>query len=216
MVCPVCSTKFGSLMVCSTNRVGQDTDFRPHVAGSDPLPHYVHACPHCFFAAFEGDFEEAEPEVRDFVLGGGVEGVGAEAEPAGSIRGSSKYLLASVCYERDSRATRLRIADLYLRASWCSRAEGDALRERQCQIEAVGRFEAALAADEVARGQEQSVVYLVGELYRRVGRYELAEVMLERAAQFDASLRDERLARLARQQLEVARQHRSEGMEIDF
>ncbi len=212
--CPVCGVRFGSRAVRSVTRVGQDTDFRPRVAGDDPLPHYVHACPQCRFAAFEGDFDEVEPAVREFVLSGGVDEVEGDDQPPGALAGSTKYLLAALCYEHDSRATLMRMADLYLRASWCARLEGRREREQESQMAAILRFEAALAAGEVPLEQEQTILYLLGELYRRVGRYELAEAMLKKAADFDPEQGDPQITMLAEQQREAAVSGRSENMVI--
>ena len=66
--CPVCGIGFSSHRIGSTNTVGQDTDFRPHAVGIDPLPHYVHVCPRCLYAAYEGDYATAEEAVRTLVL----------------------------------------------------------------------------------------------------------------------------------------------------
>ena len=215
LTCPVCGTVFSSQAIGSTNRVGQDTDFRPHAAGLDPIPHYIHVCPQCCFAAFQGDFEHVEPEVRRRVLAGDIKAeeiIGSE--PRSALKGSTKYLLAARCYEYDSRATTLRLADLYLRASWCARQEGRRQRERECQTEAVLRFEKALEEGEVEEGQLQVTLYLIGELYRRLGLFELAVDYFDRAAEVEPSLADPRLNSLIARQRAAALAHRSENMTI--
>ena len=215
LTCPVCGTTFSSQAIGSTNRIGQDTDFRPHAAGLDPIPHYIHVCPQCCFAAFQGDFEHVEPEVRRHVLAGDI---GADeiigAEPRGALKGSTKYLLAARCYEYDSRATTLRLADLYLRASWCARQEGRRQRERECQTEAVLRFEKALEDGEVEEGQLQVTLYLIGELYRRLGLFELAVDYFDRAADVSPEVSDPRLNSLIARQRAAALAHRSDNMTI--
>ncbi len=215
LVCPVCGTHFSSRAVRSVTTVGQDTDFCPRVVGENPVAHYVHVCPRCHFAAFEGDFDQVQPQVREFVLSAAFDDV-LEAEAPGALLGSTKYLLAARCYEHDARATRVHLADLYLRASWCARAEGDIERERACQLEAILRFEEAIAEGEVPPERQQTILYLIGELYRRVGRYELAETMLKRAADYQAEHRDPDIAALARQQYRAAMLHRCNNMVIDL
>ena len=216
LTCPVCGTTFSSQAIGSTNQVGQDTDFRPHTAGLDPLPHYVHVCPNCFFAAFQGDFEKVEERVRQFVLSGKLrpeEIVGAE--PVGALKGSTKYLLAARCYEHDSRATNLRLADLYLRASWCARQEGRKQRERECQTEAVLRFEKAVDEGEVAEDQLQVTLYLIGELYRRLGLFELAVQFFDEALQAVTGAENLSLVALIRRQRNAALNGRSHNMVIE-
>jgi len=53
LTCPVCYAHFASHRIASTNSVGQDHGLRP-ARRIDPQPHYVHVCPECLFAAFEG------------------------------------------------------------------------------------------------------------------------------------------------------------------
>lgn len=222
LTCPVCDTRFQSHRIASTNSMGQDTDFRPRVAGADPQPHYVHVCPHCKFAAFELDYELMPDSVRDFMRSGDYrpEEVMLPGDAA-QMSGSTKYLLAALCYAHDSRAGELRLADLYLRASWCARQEGLPDRERDAQCRAALLFEKALAGDEVAEDQLKTIQYLLGELYRRIGRYELALAMFDAAlaAAADAQDRDEeareRLDALIRRQRRAAAEHDARNMVIE-
>lgn len=215
LTCPVCNTVFASQAIGSTSRRGQDTDFRPHSLGLDPIPHYVHVCPNCCFAAFQGDFDKAEPAVRKAVLSGKIKADEIiRGEPVGALRGSTKYMLAARCYEYDSRSTPLRQADLYLRASWCARQEGRRERERECQTEAVLRFEEALEGDEVEERQIQVTLYLVGELYRRLGLFELAIEYFDRSMQVPSDMADPRLLALIRRQRAAAVARRAENMSV--
>lgn len=219
LTCPVCGTQFGSQRIASTNSIGQDSDFRPINAGVDPQPHYVHVCPRCLFAAFEGDYAKTQDAVRDFVLGGGHHPEELVPGPGRSLlTGSTKYLLAARCYGHDTRASDLRLADLYLRASWCARQEELPEREQAAQCEAILLFEKALDADEVAEGQLRTILYLLGELYRRVGRYELAVAMFDRALEADPGEEaEERFEGLIRRQRAAAleRQNRNMAIEAD-
>jgi uncharacterized protein len=210
--CPVCGARFESRSATAIVAAGQDTDFRRHYAGEDPLLHQVHACPACSFCAFEGDFGEVSGQTRDFVLSGRLLRAVPSATVERELSGSTKYLLAAACYEFDSRATTMRLGDLYLRASWCARSEERRQRETQCQIEAALRFEKTLEDGEIEDGQRDTVLYLLGELYRRVGRFELAVAMFDQAlAETDAEA-DESVISLLRRQREAAQMHDSENM----
>jgi uncharacterized protein len=216
LACPVCETRFRSRRINSHSSYGQDTDFRPRALGLDPQPYYVHVCPTCMFAAFELDYQNLQDSVRDHVLGGDYHPhediTQADAE---GLTGSTKYLLAARCYAYDPRASDLRLADLFLRASWCARQENLPERERETQCQSALLFEKAVDAGEVADDQTVTMMYLIGELYRRIGRFELAEAVLERAA---ASLgedqEDERLAGLIARQCAAAREHDFGNMTI--
>lgn len=222
LTCPVCDTRFQSHRIASTNSMGQDTDFRPHVAGADPQPHYVHVCPHCKFAAFELDYELMPDTVRDFMHSGDYrpDEVMLHSDVA-EISGSTKYLLAVLCYAHDSRASELRLADLYLRASWCARQEGLPDRESEAQCRSALLFEKALAGDEVAEDQLKTIQYLLGELYRRIGRHELALAMFDAALAAAADAQDadeearERLDALICRQRRAAAEHDARNMVIE-
>jgi len=214
--CPVCDSSFATQRIASTNSVGQDTDFRPLTAGIDPQPHYVHVCPKCHFAAFEGDFGAVQDEVKHMVQSPAYAPEDTlQGEEVGSLRGSTKYLLAVRCYSQDDRASDLRLADLYLRASWCARQEEDLSREREAQTQAILLFEQALEEGEVADNQLRTILYLLGELYRRIGRHELAIPMFDRAENApDSGEGEPRFADLIERQRTAARAHRTGNMQI--
>jgi uncharacterized protein (DUF2225 family) len=198
----------------STTALGQDTDFRPHTIQPYAIAYDIHVCPECYFAAFEGDFGYAEPQVRRLILSGELhpeEVVGEER--GGILYGSTKYLLAARCYEHDRRATRLRLADLYLRAAWCARLEGRREREREAQTEAVLRFEEAVEEGEVEPAQLQVILYLIGELYRRLGLFALALKFFDRAAA-EAEESDPAVLLLIQRQRAAAAARRADNMTV--
>lgn len=217
LTCPICDTRFTSRRIASMESIGQDTDFRPRTLGIDPQPHYVHVCPNCMFAAFELDYETLQDPVREFVEGGQhhPEELVIRGDPL-TLTGSVKYLLAARCYSRDTRAGDLRLADLYLRASWCARQEGLTEREQETQCEAALLFEKSLEDDEIAEDQLSTILYLLGELYRRIGRHELATTMFDKALEHCGDDEaDERLSFLIERQRHAAEAGNCDNMEIE-
>lgn len=216
LICPVCGTQFTSTSIVATDRIGQDTDFRPRSRGTDPVPHNVHLCPDCCFSAFQGDFDSVPEPVREYVLSGVVRHLPLWADDSPrTVSGSAKYLIAAQCYEHDLRATELRLGDLYLRASWCARQENNHRRERECQIGAALRFEQALADSEVGQAQRATILYLVGELYRRLGHHELAVAVLEEAEVVCSGKTETRLIGLIHRQRQAAVQQDSQNMVME-
>jgi uncharacterized protein (DUF2225 family) len=215
LTCPVCRTAFDSRSMASGVTIGQDTDFRKHYAGYDPLAFQVHVCPQCRFAAFEGDFEEVQDLVKEHVLAGDFLEAVPAARQEGELPGSTKYMLAAACYRHDSRATFVRLADLNLRASWCARTESRRQREKQCQIESIVEFEKALEGADPLGDQRTTVLYLLGELYRRVGRHEFAITMFDRVLEELGPETDTQFVDLVRRQRTAAEGHRSENMVIE-
>jgi len=164
--CPVCDEEFKAVRITSCGGRGQDTDLRPHFWGFDPLPHFVWTCPTCGVSAYSDEFTQLASAVRGWIRKGHL---GRPQSKAASRR----YTLAARCYER-AAAPALKVAFLYLRASWCARKEGDMAAERLSQRRAVEYFRQALETGEANAEEQSQVLYLLGELSRRLGDFEAA------------------------------------------
>jgi len=179
------------------------------------VPYFVHVCPECCFAAFEEDYDSADTGLRRYILSGELrpeEIIGGEAR--GALRGSSKYMLAARCYKHDPATSDSKLAEVYLRGSWCARAEALRDRERQCQAEAALHLEQALNSGSVEPKRRHTVLYLVGELYRRLGMFDVAVDYFDQALHVSPEICQPRLQALIERQLEAARARRSENMVI--
>ncbi|MBC7790413.1 MAG: DUF2225 domain-containing protein [Anaerolineae bacterium] len=171
--CPICSNKFSSQAVLSTNSFGgKRTDFHERAVGAQPLPYFLHMCSRCGYTGCERDFgDEADigPVIKEHVWD-----ELAPKLPSGTVSGSDKYEFAAKVATWQGCDPR-RIADLLLRAAWCCVDEGDVEAERYFRRKAAWAFEQALATyDGVDRDDRAVLTYLVGELWRRVGNLELA------------------------------------------
>jgi len=208
LTCPVCDSGFTTQVFAATGCAGQDTDFRPRFPEGDPLPHLVHVCPECGYGAMRDGFDEVEPVVREWVL---AQGLGAQT-PCG---GAERWLRAAACRSVALAHTPDELGQLYARAAWCARAQGERELERRCQRDAVLAFERALAEGYVGEDDQQMILYLVGELYRRLGLFPLARVMLERAGQVaGVGKYGDALSRLVERQLRAAEERCSDNMQI--
>jgi uncharacterized protein (DUF2225 family) len=130
------------------------------------LAYQIHMCDRCGYSAAERDFTEQTeigPLVRLHVWN--------ELSPTVStaMLGSEKYEAAAKVAEWQGAEPRY-IGDLWLRAAWCCVDEGDVEAERYFRRHAVWAFEAALKAyDSVPLDERAVLVYLIGELWRRIG-----------------------------------------------
>jgi uncharacterized protein (DUF2225 family) len=168
LTCPICSNRFNSQAVLSTNSFGgKRTDFHERAAGAQPLPYFIHLCSRCGYAGSERDFSD-EADVSPILK----EHVWDELAPrlsCGLLAGSEKYEFAAKVAMWQGCEPR-RVADLQLRAAWCCVDEGDIEAERYFRRHAAWTFERALASyDGVDREERAVLTYLVGELWRRVG-----------------------------------------------
>jgi uncharacterized protein (DUF2225 family) len=175
--CPSCGHEFSSQTVTSTNAFGgKRTDFHERAAGTQPLPFQVHMCDKCGYSGAERDFTE-QTEISPLVR----EHVWAELSPhvGGVASGSEKYEAAAKVAEWQGADQRC-IGDLWLRAAWCCVDEGDVEAERYFRRHAAWAFEQALEFyDTVPRDERAVLVYLVGELWRRIGDVKQANAWFE-------------------------------------
>jgi uncharacterized protein len=165
--CPSCSHEFPSQTVVSTNWFGgKRTDFHERAAGAQPWAYQVHMCDRCGYSGAESDFTDQtdiSPLVRERVWN--------ELSPHvhSAATGSEKYEAAAKVAEWQGADQRY-IGDLWLRAAWCCVDEGDVEAERYFRRLAAWSLEQALEFyDTVERDDRAVLVYLVGELWRRVG-----------------------------------------------
>ena len=197
--CPACGTRLSVHVVGSCGQAGQDTDFRPHYWGADPLRHFIHSCPNCLFSGTEAHFQEpVSDELRTWL-----------GEQRGLPRpetGSARFVLAGRCRARAGDDL-VAVADLYLRGSWCARNDEDPDAERTCQQASREFFARALEAGGIPADEREPIAYLVGELHRRLGEFAEAMRCLE-------PLTEGSLGELAQRQLALARAGNSENAEM--
>lgn len=230
MRCPVCGTATMVELPSGVAPTGHEADLRPIYAGPDPIAAELHACSSCRYAGYPGAFvrpareeeeeldrcgepapveplgvpdEEDLDDLRRWIRRGALvaeAGLGG-AEPSAAQR----YLLAARVREFLGETAKLPHFDLLLRGAFCARGAGDVALERRLRTEALDALEAALEAG-VAQASRARLVYLAGELSRRVGRFPRAVARfteLERAADPEDE-EAQYFLRLARRQLQLA------------
>ncbi len=171
--CPLCGTVFQDRIPAPGPQAGMESDTRPLYVGEDPLPLQVHTCPNCFYSALEEGFRPPlSGKLRSWVLSGKL---GRLQSPAASRR----YTLAARCKEK-AGAPPLETAELYLRASWAARIEGDSPMARLARARALQAFGRALAEGGLDPAGEARVHYLLGELSRLQGEFAQSQAILSR------------------------------------
>ncbi|MFH1421680.1 MAG: DUF2225 domain-containing protein [Planctomycetota bacterium] len=173
--CPVCDRIFKSEVVVSTNQVGQYTDFKPVVCGVFPYPFFIHTCPSCGFSGYDDDFSQTYPvqfkEKVRYEL--------SKQLTKDKTSGYNKYMFAAWCYEQLQR-NKMETADLYLRAAWCAQDESDEIKEKEARKKSALLFEKALVLGEIPAEQRATIIYLLGELKRRLGKTEEAAIWFDK------------------------------------
>jgi uncharacterized protein len=167
LTCPACGTEFRSTSLMSTNHVGRRTDFHLITAGLPPLPFLIHTCTSCGYTDYPEGFEDHKhfpPELAQRIRN--------EFGPLvqdGLPDGGTRYGFAAKIAEWRGAVAGV-IADIYLCAAWCCVDEGQKESETIYRRLAIEHFKGALENRDALPPEERLIiVYMVGELYRRVG-----------------------------------------------
>jgi uncharacterized protein (DUF2225 family) len=215
--CPACGNTFNDGVVMSMGSSGMDTDFRPHYWGVDPLRFFVHTCPECHYSGYQDDFQEGvrlNPILLQRIKSGMLfkdleERLGDSLKGNRPfLDGSTKYLLAARTVAASGRGF-LKAAELHLRSAWCARVEAKSNVEALAQEEAVRAYRSSMARGEVPAQMQPTVVYLIGELYRRQGEFRDAIEYFSEAEGLASHAGDRDLLSLIRTQRDRAKKGNS-------
>lgn len=166
--CGFCGQKFTDKMIWSTNVMDQDAELRPLTMGLDPLPYYVHACPHCGYT--DGDpaqlTDPEKVEIGKFLTA-------YRESHDGKVRSAGKYeVLANVYIIRKMPAEKIAFA--YQRAAWMADDSQDEAAARRYRAATLEYLVKALENQEIEAKKRPTLIYLAGELNRRLGRFDEA------------------------------------------
>jgi len=179
--CPDCGTTFPAEVMESTGTGGTvESDLCYRGSGTFAYPYFVAVCPGCGTAAYVRDYEYLGrmPHYSPY------DPIGRKLaaflkEQRKLFPGILKYEMAARAYI-NKKAPALTIAYVYLRGSWCARHGNDRDAERRFQREALHWFKVALAQGVSTQVETAVVTYLIGELNRRLRRFEEAVAWFER------------------------------------
>lgn len=165
--CPTCHHEFETQVVKAVTHQGQDSDFFPHYLGVNPLPFFLISCPNCSYTAYPEDYpfdgtnsnKVSEAFIKKILKMPITKKIPDDAR---------KFFLAAKIYE-ESKKNPHHIGNLYLRGSWCCRLKEDRKAEIELQQLAIKFFRDAVDKSTIRNPDNLPVVvYLIGELYRRL------------------------------------------------
>lgn len=206
--CAVCGNDFeDDILVRPDMLESQDSDFRIHMRGLQPLAYLVHRCPACGYTAYRPGDPLPEPEKK--LVADWLQSVESPL-PADEVRCSEKYrVLAELEQARSFPA--MDVADAWLKAAWAAEDEGDNVRSRQFRQRSLEVLLPAVDGECISPMELPVAVYLAGELNRRLGRFDDALHWFARVETADAHL-----ARLCRQQQELASEKNAGNARIEL
>ena len=152
----------------STNKGPISTDFYRTTIGAQPIEFEIHTCIFCGYSGYSEDFDKRK---IDKALKAMIEErIGLYICRKG-VSPEKKYEYAAWIGEAWGKDS-LDIARLYLKAAWCSprgHRQGKRRKEGYYRRKAIEYFETAWQGREIPQNIEAIFLYLIGELFRRVG-----------------------------------------------
>ena len=141
------------------------SDFYREAAGTQPVCFFAHTCTNCGYSGFDGEFqpENFSTEFRQLVSNNITPEIKSR-----KIDPNGNYFLVALCAEWRG-ATPQSLARIYHMGAWCSRMRGETDKERFYLEKAADNFEKALAKNEPSGQNRALFVYLIGDIYRRLG-----------------------------------------------
>ena len=193
--CGFCGQTFKDKIIWSTNVMEQDVEFRPYAMGVDPLPYYVHTCPHCGYANTGDQVELSDQEKAEIgkFLAAYRQSHGDQVGQAGKYE-----VLANIYLIRKMPADK--IAYAYQRAAWLADDSRDEVAARKFRTATLEYLTKALEKSQIEAKMVPNLTYLAGELNRRLGRFDEALQWFARVKPTGPNLQD-----LVAQQTELAR-----------
>jgi hypothetical protein len=210
LACWVCEEVFVREEPRAYRLAGRGSDLCPQAVGFNPLPLLLHSCPTCGFTADGRGFDPSQMDegVREWVLAGGLSRAAAQLPDAEYAR----YEIAAVCEGRRRDPSALQLAEYYLAASWVAQLDGVPEVVPDYQVEAARQLERALLIGELEEKEWAVMTYLVGELRRRLGEFDVALQLFDEAAmQFTEHGGPKWMIRALNQQAKMARDRSSEA-----
>jgi uncharacterized protein (DUF2225 family) len=211
--CPVCDTKFKVTRVRSSACfvTERDTDFFIRYRDVNPVHYSIWVCPNCNYASTEKNFPEPLRPVEMERLKKGLPLLKQEEPDFSSERSLQVALRAT---ELAIRTAQLRqsgfgfMASLFLRAAWVSREMGNAALEKEYLRKALDLYKSSYEKEGFGptRLSDVRLMYLIGELNRRLGQYEEAIQWFSRVVMHKDIHKEPEIQRTARMQWEQAKE----------
>jgi hypothetical protein len=181
--CPFCGTQFETTrMRNSSIRVKeQETDFSNIFEGECPYLYAVTVCPTCTFAAKNTDFEKIRVQAEAKIMSASKQ-LRASTRPKPDIfgLGPSTPEIAVKRYELVIAFYKMRyvmdlgvLANMYLQLVWLYRLMKNKEKEQLALAQAAAAYENYLAkAYNLPESLgEPGIIYLIGDMYRRMEKY---------------------------------------------
>ncbi len=165
LTCRLCDKQFSSLAVRKSKQavISAEGDFQQVYERETPYFYYVFVCPHCGYAYLES-FKEEPPLYMRESLKPLPDIFSGQRDPA-TAEQAFKRALECATEQNEEDAV---LASLYLQMAWIARLQGDEEKEKTNMEQALAHY---IKVYEMSEQEDISkVMYLIGELSRRLGK----------------------------------------------
>ena len=177
LVCPLCDYAFQSSMVRKSKQqvLKKDSDFCFHYAKEVPFYYYAFICPNCGYGFLESFEKEPGAGMRERI-----------APLPEDYSGKRDNELAEKAYLRAIECAKMQkenytvLASLHLQLAWIYRYREDKEKEGAALNEALGYY--IDVYEKTDMGDPSKIMYLIGELHRRLGKEKEAVKWFSRVA----------------------------------
>lgn len=207
--CPICSLPFSTTKVrTSTVKIERkDEDFCVHYKDHNPIYYYIFVCPNCGYASSESSFEDIESRDKEILInafsgrtvGRNFCGIRSHTDALDSYK--IALYTANLINGRKSY-----MGGLALKIAWMYRYINDA-NEKSFLKTALDFYIEAYEKERfpVNNMDELTVIYLIGELYRRLEIYDKSIEWFSKVVSHPDRDSNIRIQKLAREQWHLVR-----------
>ncbi|HYE83455.1 MAG TPA: DUF2225 domain-containing protein [Clostridia bacterium] len=216
VTCPICGKQFSSmkakLNACKVEK--KDEDFCTHYVDLNPMYYEIFVCPFCAYSATEnsfGELNEKEIKLLKEAFSGRTVGRSFCIERGLNDAIAACKLAIHTAELRNAKASVL--AGLCLKLAWFYRFAGDKQEEKFLEY-ALKNYLEAFNVEECPIGNlnEISMMYLLGELSRRLGKLNEAIVWFGKAVASPERGQNPRIEKLAREQWALAKEQHKKNV----
>lgn len=218
LTCIYCAKPFITLKVRSRFSIPYqlDSDFCPNFRAGNYNPHFyfVNVCPECGFA-FSEEFSDIFPKGTKEIIHKQITGHWTKRD-FGQVRDIQQaleaYKLAILAgsLKKEKNAV---LAGLCLRLAWLYRSEDNSEQEKRFLGMALKAYEESFVLSDFkgTSMSELQVLFMIGELSRRMGQYSKAVAYFAKVVQHKDAKDKPKIVNMAREQWRVTMEDKRQG-----
>ena len=218
MTCVFCRKQFNTLRVRSRFAIPYqvDSDYCPHYRAGNYNPHFyfVNVCPECGFA-FSEEFSDqfplgAKEVIRVQITGHWTKRSFGQVRDVHQALESYKLAIFAGSLKKEKNAV---LAGLCLRLAWIYRTETNSEEEKRFLGLALKAYEESFVHSDFTGTSmsEIKVMFMIGELSRRLGQYQKAISYFSKVIQHKNAQNEQKMVNRAREQWRVTAEENRQG-----